>query len=75
MKSILESAVELYRNALRNKEQRNQNKNQFVIQEDELSEVKWFLIDNVIKMIKTHDPSIVFKENRLDLFKKLKDVK
>lgn len=53
----------------------NLEQNQFVIQEDELSEVKWFLIDDVIKMIKTHDPSIVFKENRLDLFKKLKDVK
>ena len=41
--------------------------------EEELSEVKWFNIDDVIEMIKNHD-NIVFTENRIKLFEGLKNV-
>ena len=39
----------------------NKDEVDFVIQEEELSEVKWFDIDKVIEMIRNHDESIVFK--------------
>ena len=48
--------------------------NEFIIQKEELSEVMWFDIDKVIDMIKDHSEQIVYKENRIDLFKKLKDI-
>lgn len=48
---------------------------EFVIQKEELSEVKWFDIDEVIRMILSHDESSVFNEKRLELFKKLKEIK
>ncbi len=48
--------------------------NEFVIQKEELSEVMWFDIDKVIDMIKNHSKQIVHKENRINLFKKLKDI-
>lgn len=47
---------------------------EFVIQKEELSEVKWFDIDEVIRMILSHDESSVFNEKRLELFKKLKEI-
>ncbi len=46
---------------------------EFIIQEEELSEVKWFNIDDVIDMIKCKDESIVFKQNRIHLFEKIKE--
>ena len=52
----------------------NKNEDEFKIQEEELSEVKWFNIDDVINMIKLKDDSIVFKENRIHLFEKLKSI-
>lgn len=52
----------------------NKKESEFIIQEEELSEVKWFDIDKVIDMIKSHDDSITFKENRIQLFEKLKDI-
>lgn len=51
----------------------NRNEDEFKIQEEELSEVKWFNIDDVIEMIKCKDESIVFKENRIHLFEKIKE--
>ena len=45
--------------------------NEFTIQEEELSEVKWVDIDKVIRMIKDHD-NIVFGEDKLMLFEGLK---
>ena len=45
--------------------------NEFVIQEEELSEVKWVKIDDVINMIKNHD-NIVFRESKIGLFEGLK---
>lgn len=44
----------------------------FVIQKEELSDVKWFAIDDVINMIKNNDDSLTIKENRLYLLEKLK---
>ena len=52
----------------------NLNEKDFIIQEEELSEVKWFDIDKVIEMIKLKDESIVFREERLKLFEQLKNV-
>ena len=49
----------------------NLNEKDFVIQKEELSEVKWFDIDDVIEMIKKNDSSIVFDEKRLKLFEQL----
>ncbi len=46
---------------------------EFVIQKEELSEVKWFSIDSLIDMIKNHDKTIVYQENKLDLFLALKE--
>lgn len=52
----------------------NLNENDFIIQTEELSEVKWFDIDNVIEMIKQKDQSTVFKKERLYLFELLKEL-
>ncbi len=52
----------------------NLSENDFVIQEEELSEVKWFDLDKVIEMIKSKDESIVFSEKRLPLFEQLKEL-
>lgn len=50
------------------------NGNDFKIQTEELSEVKWFNIDDVINMIKNNDETITFKADRLYLFEKLKEL-
>lgn len=51
----------------------NLNAKDFIIQKEELSEVKWFNIDEVIDMIKSKDNSTVFREERLSLFEELKN--
>ena len=48
----------------------NKKEDEFIIQEEELSEVKWFNIDEIITMIK--DEKTSFKENRIKLFEKIK---
>lgn len=45
----------------------NWSEKEFKIQEEELSCVKWFDIDDVIKMIKDGDDMITLKENKLYL--------
>lgn len=50
----------------------NLKEEEFKIEKEELSEVKWFEIDEVIDMIKNKDASIVFTEERIDLFEELK---
>ena len=50
----------------------DKSSDEFIIQKEELSEVKWFLIDDVLKMIKSKDNSITLKENRVDLLESLK---
>lgn len=52
----------------------NLNEKDFIIQKEELSEVKWFDIDEVIDMIKSKDDSTVFRKERLSLFEQLKDI-
>lgn len=52
----------------------NLDEKDFIIQEEELSEVKWFNIDDVINMIKSKDTSIVFEEKSLNLFEQLKSI-
>lgn len=52
----------------------NKNANEFTIQTEELSEVKWFDIDDVINMIINKDDSTVFDEKRLNLFIGLKEL-
>ena len=53
----------------------NKKENEFNIQEEELSEVKWFDIPQIIKMIKTHDKCMGFREDRLHFFEELKSIK
>lgn len=48
------------------------NDENFNIQTEELSEVKWFSIDDVIERIKNNDESLTLKPNRLYLLEKLK---
>lgn len=50
----------------------NKKAEEFVIQEEELSEVKWFNIDEIIIMIK--DGKTSFKENRISLLNGLKNI-
>lgn len=50
------------------------NEKDFVIQKEELSEVKWFDLDKVIDMIKSKDETIVFKEERIHLFEQLNNL-
>ena len=51
----------------------NLSSNEFAIQKEELSEVRWFNVDTLINMIKSHDDTIVYRENKLDLFLALED--
>ena len=50
------------------------NKDIFNIQKEELSEVKWFNIEDVINMIKNNDDTITFKMDRLYLLEKLYEI-
>ena len=52
----------------------NKDEDDFIIQKEELSEVKWFDLDEVINMIKEEDKTIVFKKNRLYIFEVLKEI-
>ncbi len=52
----------------------NLPKESFIIQKEELSEVKWFDLNSVIEMIKERDETTVFSENRLHLFEELKEI-
>lgn len=52
----------------------NLDENDFIIQREELSKVKWFDLDKVINMIKSNDETTVFKEERIYLFEQLKNL-
>ena len=52
----------------------NLDEKDFIIQKEELSEVKWFDIDKIIDMIKSKDNPTVFGERRISLFEKLKNI-
>lgn len=50
------------------------NEENFVIQKEEISEVRWFDIDKVISMIKNNDESLTLKEDKIPGLEKLKGV-
>ncbi len=52
----------------------NKKEDEFTIQTEELSEVKWFDIDEVINMINNGDDSTVFDKSRLHFFEGLKEL-
>lgn len=47
---------------------------EFVIQEEELSEVKWFNVDYLIELVEKEDTSTVFTKDRLRLLNDIKKV-
>lgn len=47
---------------------------EFVIQKEEVSYVKWYGIDNVIRLIESGDKELVFKKEEINIFKMLKDI-
>ena len=51
------------------------NENNFKIQTEELSEVKWFKINDIIDMINNHDESLTLKSDRLYLLERLKEIR
>lgn len=52
----------------------NKKEDEFTIQFEELSEVSWFDIDEVIEIILSNDNTTVFTEKRIDLIRGLKEV-
>ena len=52
----------------------NKEETEFIIQKEELSQVKWFDIDTIINMINLSDETITLKENRLHLLEQLKEL-
>ena len=46
----------------------------FIIQKEEVSYVKWYSIDNLISLIEEEDKELVFKKEEINLFKMLKDI-
>lgn len=52
----------------------NKPSSDFIIQKEELSEVKWYDIDEVIKLIKNNSEEIVYKEDKIYLFEYLKNM-
>ena len=50
------------------------NGNDFTIQKEELSEVKWFNIDELMEKMKNNDETLAIKSNRLYLLERLKDI-
>lgn len=52
----------------------NKGATEFKIQENELSEVKWFEIDKIIELINKKDGSILFTQDRLKIINKLKEL-
>lgn len=50
----------------------DQEENTFVLQEEELSEIKWYDIDVVIEMMERQDDNIVFSDRMLEILKELR---
>lgn len=46
----------------------------FIIQKEEVSYVKWYSIDNLISLIEKEDKELVFKKEEINLFKMLMDI-
>lgn len=47
----------------------NKTEGDFSIQQEELTEVKWFDVDEIVNMVRSNDKSIVFSKNRVNLLK------
>ena len=52
----------------------NKEASEFKVQKEELSYVKWYSIDKVIKMIKEENKELVFKKEEISIFEKLKNI-
>lgn len=52
----------------------DKKEDEFVIQEEELSEVKWFNVDYIIELVEKGDTSTVFTKDRLRLLNDIKKV-
>lgn len=52
----------------------NQKAEDFTIQKEELSFVRWYKIEEVIRLIEVGSKEIVFKKDEIRLFKKLLEV-
>lgn len=52
----------------------NKEEKEFTIQEEELSEVRWFNFNEVIDLIKSDNNSTTFNEKRIYLFELLEDL-
>ena len=51
----------------------NSKENEFTLQQEELSEVKWYTLSEIKEMIKNHKDTIVFNEYMINLFEKIKN--
>ena len=51
----------------------DKNENEFVLQEEELSEVKWYKITKVIDMMENKDQDIVFSDSMLTALKDISE--
>lgn len=49
----------------------NKKEDEFILQEDEVSEVRWFSVEELTKLIKNKDPRFVWDEKILALFEKV----
>lgn len=52
----------------------NMKEEEFKIQKEELSYVKWYSIDDVIDMIRDNNKEVVFKQKEIEIFEKLKKI-
>ena len=52
----------------------NKNVEDFIIQKEELSFVRWYKIEEVIRLIEVGSKEVVFKKDEIRLFKKLLEV-
>lgn len=52
----------------------NKEAKDFIIQKEELTKVKWYKLEDVIKMIKEGNKEIVFKKDEIKLFRMLQNI-
>lgn len=52
----------------------NKKEDDFILQEDEVSEVKWFTVDELVNAIKNKAPGFVWDEDRIPLFEKVNTI-
>ena len=52
----------------------NKKEDEFILQKDEVSEVKWFSIDELVNAIRTKAPGFVWDEDQIPLFEKARNI-